>query len=452
MSPRSPRSCLLALLLAAALALPWAAASQDEGDEETPAEDVSPALEAARSEDVPEVLELEKVDLEELTVQRTMVAMRDRLRPRVSRYLGRAQKENDAGRPKEAEALLLKIQESRLNDLERAYVARLLGFLAYNDGRAEDAIKFFQQSLDTEAMQVREDVNLRFGIAQLYMGIGEWQKSIDWFRESMRYTDAPDANNYYVMAIAFFQLKQFDQALAHTLKAIETSPPPKESWLRLLSALYAQEEKYQKAIPVLEELVVRYPQRQYWIQLSLMYAASNEFPRSLAVQQAAYEQGFLVEGKELLRLARSYLYQDLPYPAAKLLSDELAAGRVEGDAESYELLANSWIAAREYEAALPPLQQAAELSETGKLFVRLGQVHMQREEWDNAVQMLHKAVEKGGLEKPGNAQVLLGIGYLNQERTVDATRYFERARGFPDSREEAERWLEHIAKQQANAA
>ncbi len=395
--------------------------------------------------------EQEPIDLDALNAERAIVQGTHQIRPRVSRYLSKAQKEVDAGNPDEAEQLLLKIQQSRLNILESAYVSRYLGFLAYNEGRPKDAITYFKQALDSQAMQVREDISMRFGIAQLYMGLEEWQKAIDWFKDGLRYTPKPDPTHYFYMALAYFQLQQYDQVIAYTNKAIETSPPAKEAWLRLLSAVYAQQEDYKAAIPVLEELVIRFPQRAYWVQLTLMYAASDDYPTALAAQQVAYKQGFLVESKELLRFARSYLYQNLSYQAAELLSKELSAGRIEPDKDAYELLANSWIGAREYNAALSPLLKAAELDDNGQLYVRLAQVHMQREQWAEAIAMLQKAVEKGKLEHPGNAQLLLGIANLNLEHQSEAWSYFQRARQYEDSRVEADRWIEHVEREQASA-
>jgi tetratricopeptide (TPR) repeat protein len=448
---------LLGLALAVGLAAASAAQDDDAAPESLATSEDAPAEEAP-SEKSPTrekstvVLEhLDPMELEVLKQERQYVAFTEKLRARVSRYLRRAQKEVDRGNPEEAERLLLKIQEARLNKLESAYVYRYLGFLAFNDERPDDAIKYFKQALDLESMQLREDVSMRLSVAQLYMGIGSWQKAIDWFSDGLRYTPEPEAAHLYFMALAYFQLKDFDASIEHTKKAIELQPPPKEPWLRLLSALYAQEENFGKAIPVLEELVLRYPSRPYWVQLSLMYAANDEFPTSLAVQQAAYAQGFLVESKELQRLARSYLYHDLPYEAAKLLSKELDAGRIEPDAEVYELLANSYIASREYDSSLPPLQKAAALAEDGRLFVRLGQVHMQREEWEEAVANLRKAFDKGIPEKKGNAQVLLGIALLNLEKTGEAENSFQRALDDEASRAEAERWLDHIAKERQRA-
>jgi tetratricopeptide (TPR) repeat protein len=251
------------------------------------------------------------------------------------------------------------------------------------------------------------------------------------------------------MGIAYYQLEDFDQAIVQAKKANELSREPRESWLRLLAALYSHEQDHVNAALVLEELVLRFPKKPYWVQLSLIYGAKEDYRTSLAVQQVAYAQGFLTEDKELRRLARSYLYHDMPYPAARVLEMGLEANTIESNASSFELLANSWIAAREYERSLPPLVQAAELSENGDLYVRLGQVYLQREEWNAAATPLQKAIEKGSLKNPGNAQLLLGIAYYNDERVGRARSSFARARRHDSTRVAADRWIAHIENEEA---
>ncbi len=228
---------------------------------------------------------------------------------------------------------------------------------------------------------------------------------------------------------------------------MDLSPSPPEGWLQLLAALFVQKEDYASAAPVLEELLLRFPKKQYWVQLSLIYGARENYRNSLAVQQFAYMQGMLTEDKELRRLARSYLFQSLPYPAAQVLHKGLEDGTIERDVEVYELLANSWISAREYDKSLEPLRRAAELSEDGNLYLRLGQVYMQREEWGSAAESLRKAIERGGLKNPGNAQLLLGISYYNDKRLAQARSQFARARKHDSTRKAADQWIMHLEKE-----
>jgi tetratricopeptide (TPR) repeat protein len=203
---------------------------------------------------------------------------------------------------------------------------------------------------------------------------------------------------------------------------------------------------------VLELLVTRFPKKQYWVQLSLIYGAVDDYPRSLAVQQLAYAQGLLVGDKELRRLARSYLYHELPFWAARVLAEGLEEERIEADVEALELLANSWISAREYDAALEPLRRAAAVSEDGALYVRLGQVLIQREQWREAAQALEQALAKDGLEDAGKAKLLLAISLYSGGRPTAARRWFARASEHESTRKQGTAWLAHIDREVAQAA
>ena len=54
---------------------------------------------------------------------------------------------------------------------------------------------------------------------------------------------------------------------------MDSTPEPKEAWLQLLAALYVRKSDYASATPVLEELVLRFPKKAYWVQLSLIYGS-----------------------------------------------------------------------------------------------------------------------------------------------------------------------------------
>jgi tetratricopeptide (TPR) repeat protein len=391
--------------------------------------------------------ETTSIDLEELRITRLVKFNTQRTNPRVQRYMKAAGDANEEGDPQKGIALLDKLNPKRLNAKERALVYRYRAVISYGSEDYPGAIEYFEKALAEQVLLVEDDNRLRFSVAQLHVASQQWQEAITALERWLRYTEAPDPLGYYLLAIAYYQLEELDPALVQAEKAVDLAPSPSESWLQLLAALYVQKLDYDSATSVLEELVVRFPKKRYWVQLSLIYGARDNYRHSLAVQQIAYEQGFLTEDKELRRLARSYLYHDLPYPAARILEKGLETGVIEGDAKAYELLANSWIAAREFELSLPPLHQAADLSDDGELYVRLGQVYLQREEWSQATKPLRMAVEKGGLKNPGNAQLLLGIAYYNGERVGQALSSFVRARQHDSTRTAADHWISHIERE-----
>jgi tetratricopeptide (TPR) repeat protein len=409
---------------------------------------LAPAGKARAAEEAPEsAAEEGPIDLEKLQRERAARESLYPVRARISRYLEAAAKAADAGKTEEALATLGRLDPKRLNPYERALVYRLEAHVAYAAGDAAAALASFEKVLAEEVLPVRDEVKVRFNIAQLHAALQQWRETIAALDRWMRYVEEPDPLGYYLRAIAHYQLDERDAALADARTAVDRSPEPPESWLQLLAALYVQREDHESAAAVLEELVLRFPKRQYWVQLSLIYGARDDYRRSLAVQQMAYLQGFLVEDRELRRLARTYLYNELPYPAAKVIEKGLADGTIERDSEALELLANSWIAAREYDRALAPLREAAERAENGNLAVRLGQVYMQRERWKEATEALQQGVGKGGLKDPGNAQLLLGICYYNDDRVEQARSWFARAREHDSTREAADRWITHLERE-----
>lgn len=387
----------------------------------------------------------EELDLGAIAADRAQKQSKHKLGRRVGRYLSRAADAVDEGNPDEAEALLLRLNPNRLNPLQRAYIYRLLAVIAYGNEQPDKAIGYFEQVLEQETLPIRDENKIRFTIAQLQAQRENWPGVITWLHEWRRYETNPDPLGFYLLGLAHFQLKEYDTAIEKVKLAVDMSPEPRESWLRMLYALHTEKEDFVTATPILEDLLVRFPKKAYWVQLSLIYGARENYPRSLAVQQVAYSQGYLDEDKELQRLARTFLFNDLPHPAARVMEAGLESGQIEPKPEAYELLANSWIAAREFDRALGPLETAAELSEGGRLYARLGQVHLQREQWDQAAAMFEKALEKGSLEKQGRVELLLGIAHYNGNRPRDARRYFVRAREHEQTREEANRWITHIA-------
>jgi len=409
-------------------------------------------IQPAFAEDPVDPPEDQEVDLEALRQDRMQKAAKYKVSSRVKRYLAAAAKEVDEDHPEEAKRLLDRLGESRLNPMERAFVDRVLAYVAYGNDESELAIEYFIKALDSGVMSLSDESKIRFYLAQLHASVQNWPEVILWLKRWLVYEEHPDPLGHYLMGIAYYQLEKFDDAIEQAKLAVELSPEPKEAWLRLLAALYSRNQDHAKAAPVLEQLVLHFPKKQYWVQLSLIYGANENYPRSLAVQQVAYAQGLLTEDKELRRLARGYLFADLPYPAAKVLQKGLDEGTIERDSSAYELLANSWIAAREYDRSIEPLRKAAALSEDGNLYVRLGQVYMQSEKWSEATGLLKKGIDKGGLKEPGNAQLLLGIAYYNDSQLDSARASFMRARDHKDTRDVANNWLSHLDREERTAS
>jgi tetratricopeptide (TPR) repeat protein len=401
------------------------------------------------AEEEPAIAE-EKSDLEILRVERDEKLKRYIVRALTQKRLNAVVELLEAGQPAEARAKLEKMKFTRLNAYERALAYRFLAYASIGMEDSAAAVAYFQKVVEQEALSIDEEASVRFSIAQIYASMEEWQKVEEALKEWFRFVEEPNGVAYYLLAISHYRREQYDEAMAPALKAVELQSEPNESWLQLVAALHLQQGDFDSAVPVLEELLTRFLKKQYWVQLSLIYGARGDFEQALRIQQLAYAQGLLTQDEELRRLARTYLFHQLPYPAAQVLERGLEEGRIKRDGDVLELLGNSWIAAREYEKSIGPLQEAAELADDGRLYLRLGQVRVQREDWKEATGLIQKAIKKGGLEDAGKAHLLLGISYYSDDHPESALTSFRRAQKHESTRAAAEAWLEHIETQAQN--
>ena len=368
----------------------------------------------------------------------------------------------------EAQKELDRVYLNRLNPAEQALIHEAYAYLANaREERVEARRRLAAAAATVDDLGVRPDkaLDLRYQIALLHVQDQNWTEAAKameaWFRDTATAAEqgvAKPANplSYYMLALTYYQLEEYDKAVVPARTAVEKGEPPKEGWLQLLLGIYLLEKKYEESIPVLEQLVSLYPGKTHFMNLSTVYGALGRLEEAAVPLQLAYEGGFLTTDADLRRLGQLLLYLGLPYRSARLLELGMEEERLEPDIESLSMIGNSWIAAREFEASIAPLEQAASLSEDGELYVRLAQVHVQRENWDGATDALRKGIEKGDLEDPGGANLLMGIAFYSQERRTEARRWFQRATAFENTRGEARVWVTHvdqeIAELQAAAA
>jgi len=336
-------------------------------------------------------------------------------------------------------------RRNKNNPYERALVYQMLGSVAAGGDDYPEAMRYFEKSLQEDALPETAQAGLRFNLAQLYVATEQYDKALaaleEWFQEA----EKPTADAYYLLAVAHYELEQIEAAIPPIQKAIELSKKPKEGWYQLLVGLYLETKNYAAAVGPLERLIELNPKKSYWTQLSALYANLGNDVRSVAVYQLAYEAGLLELDRELRQLAQLYLYHEMPYSAGKLLEGALEAEQIERDEAAWELLANSWLLAREHERALPALEQAARLSDAGDLYARIGQVHVQDESWRAASTALSKAIEKGGLDDVASVNLLMGISLYHQQQAAAARRHFRAARAAAEkgeaTRRSAAQWL-----------
>jgi tetratricopeptide (TPR) repeat protein len=370
-------------------------------------------------------------------------------KPHNSRTFARAREHLEKQEYAQAEKALGRLSWNRLTPHERAQAERLYGYIAYGQEKNDVAIDRLGKSLAEDALPPADQADVLFQIAQIQAVERRWKDVIATLETWFEIVERPSSVAYFLTALSYYQLEDFDAALLPAKKAVQIATTPQPAWLQLLLAIHLTRKDYAAATPILDQMIALYPNtgKDYWLQLSALYGVREDQARALAVLEVAYRKGLLTDDRDLLRLLQLTLARGIPYRAAEVFEAEMAADHFEDDPEALELLSAAWILAREVPKAEEPLARAAELVAKGELYVRLAQIQMLQEEWGEAATTLRKALAKGGLREPAQVQLLLGIAYYNERDLREARTWFAHAQQSGSTREQAQTWLEHIDRE-----
>jgi len=187
------------------------------------------------------------------------------------------------------------------------------------------------------------------------------------------------------------------------------------------------------------------------VQLAAVQNHLQQDEKALATLRLADQARLLKDDRDFRQLSRMLFIRDLPYQCASEVEAAISDGRLVADAESYRMLSNCYIAARENDRALGPLAKAGELSPDGEMYMLLGQMHLQRERYEPALEVLQRALAKAKPEQRGSVQLLIGVAQLGVKRYDDAERSFQAAAGDAKVGDAARSYLKYVAEQRSRS-
>ena len=335
-----------------------------------------------------------------------------------------------------------------LNSYELANVYNLYAFIYYSREDYGKALQAYENVVKQPDIPVAMEVNTKFTIAQLYFVQEQWQKGINALLEWFKVTESPNANAYVLLAQGYYQIKDYNKALTNVEKAISMTlakdKMPKEQWYNLARFLYFEKNDVNKTVDTLETLLKYYPKKQYWVQLSHMYGEQKKESQQLSAMETAYVQGMLDKGTEQVTMAYLYLNGDVPYKAAKVMDKGLKDGSIEGKSKNWEIVGSAWRQAQEVEKSIPAMEQAAAKSDSGELYARLGNVYLDGDQYKKAITAINKGLARGGVKRPDNARLILGMAYFNTKQYEKAREAFQAAGRDERSSKYASQWIQYM--------
>ena len=340
----------------------------------------------------------------------------------------------------------------KLSPYERAQMNNFYGFIYYSMERYNDAIRAYQKVLQEPEIPEGLRTSTIYTVAQLKFILEDYQGAIDQMNQWLAESENPGPEPFVFIATGYYQLEQYRNIIGPIERAMsiarERETPLKEQWWLLLRVAYWELDDIPKVKDILEILVVQWPKKEYWTQLSAMYGELDQEKRQLSAYEAAYDQGLLQRNTELVQLAQLFLQAEVPYKAARVLEKAMNTAQVEKEAKNFRLLSQAWTLAQEDNKAVPALKEAARLSDDGVLDVRLAQSYLNLSRYKECIEAARTGIRKGDLKRADTANMVLGMCLFESDNLDGAKNAFRQAARDGRSKKNANSWLNYIQNEQ----
>lgn len=319
------------------------------------------------------------------------------------------------------------------------------------------SLKNFELAVELDTLPNQSHFALMYQIAQLYFMKDRFQDALDalelWFCKVPQ--EDITSHAYVLKASINAQRKDYPETLKAIDMAIAMDEDPKESWYQLKLAAHYELEQFPEAAATLEVLISGWPDKKaYWQQLAQIYYKLGQEDKSLATMALAYRKNLLDAQGDITYLSSLYSNADVPYKAAEVLEKGIREGVVEPTKIHWTTVAETWYGAEELKKSLAAFREAGKVADDGDLDLRRGFILVDLEDWQQALEALNQAIDKGGLteRRTGEAYLLRGMTQFNLQNFDAASADWNRASRYENTRSAARQWINHLREERLRRA
>ena len=328
-----------------------------------------------------------------------------------------------------------------------AHAMALYGEAQVANGKNDDAtaIARFKEAYAIDALPNNQQFQVLYNIAVMEIQSEKYDDALNTLNDWFKVTGSQKAEAYALQGNAYYRLDKFQQAVDSIKKALSLADKPSDSWYQILMASYAELDQYDEAAKVLEQQRAKNPNDVKLItQLATVYVKGKQDQKAVDLLADAKQKGLLTGENDYKLMAQLYDQLDKPKEGAAVLSEGFSKNIIKPSYEMYKLLGDSYALANDDTHAIEAYGKAAPLSKDGNVDYVRGSLLLNNERGKEAVEALRQAIAKGGLKQPGEAYILLGDAENNQENNAGATAAWEKAKGYPSTRQMAESRLKNM--------
>ena len=370
------------------------------------------------------------------------------LRPEVGKPLQAAQELIKSGRYREALAKVHEAEGGSRNANETYLIERMRIAAASGAGDADTAAKSFEVLNGTGKVSGPDKLRMIESIASTYYRSQQYAKSMQWSQRYLR--DGGTSPAIRTMLIQSQYLSgDFAGAAKELMVEIQgaerAGSPPAEDRLKLLLNAASKQGDNNAYVFAMEKLVTYYPKKEYWVDLlSRMQRKANFSDRlSLDAYRLSLATGSMTAPADYMEMAQLALQADLASEGKVVIAKGMSSGALSTGAQAdrakrLQTLVDKKLA--DDTASRAADERQADAAKTGDAMVVLGMNLVYAGQAAKGVQLMQQGIAKGGLKRPEDAKLHLGIAQLAAGDKVKAQATFKSVQGADGTADLARLW------------
>ncbi|NRF70885.1 hypothetical protein HLB44_28155 [Aquincola sp. S2] len=341
------------------------------------------------------------------------------VRPEVGKPLQQASDLLRAGKAKEA---LAKVREADAiggkTGAEQIMIDRMRGAAAQRAGESGTAIQAFESLFPrvsgAEAAQVAEQLAFAYSQAK------DWPRTSQWIQKAQA-AGSHSAQLKQLQAYVQGQSGDYGAIARESAAAVSAAEQggrrPDEGDLLRLADAQARTNNSAGQTATLEKLLAYYPKKEYWgIFLGRLPRKSGFSDRfALDVMRLKLATGNLSKTDDFMEMAQLAIQAGYPTEGKAIVDKGFAAGALGTgpEADRHKRLRDLAVQ-READAKASIEQRATEAAalKDGNDLITLGYAYVTMGQADKGIPMIEQGIAKGGLKRPEDAKLRLGMAML----------------------------------------
>ncbi len=371
------------------------------------------------------------------------------LRPDVGRPLQAAQEMIKAQRYKEA---LNKVRDAEAvggrTANENFLIERMRIAAASGAGDTETAARSYEILSGTGRLSAPDKTRMLESITGGFYRSREYAKAMQWGQRYFREGGSSPSIRTILIQSQYLGgdfAGAAKELMVEVQNAERSGTPPPEDRLKLLLNAASKQNDNNNYVYAMERLVTYYPKKEYWVDLlSRMQRKAGFSDRlSLDTYRLSLATGSMTAANDYMEMAQLALQADLPSESKRVVDKGFATGALGAGAEAErQKRLRDLVMKRldEDKRARADDERQALAAKTGDGLVSAGFNLVFDGEGPKGVGLIQQGIAKGGLKRPEDAKLHLGIAQLMAGEKAKAVATFRTVAGTDGTADLARLW------------